>query len=679
MKRFFFVLLALLPAVSALAGREVYDIGRGWKFYTVDRRDSVGVTLPHTWNDTDAAVGRLDYYRGIGNYFRYLKARPEWRGKRVFVRFYGAGTVADLMVNGRHAGEHRGGNNAFEFEITDLLDYGGKNLLWVIVNNGARLDVLPTAGEENVYGGLFRQAEIIVTEPAAIGFDGYGGCGVLFATERADTLRASGSAAVTVNVPDSRHVQLDMRILDARDSVVFSGHAKHRADGGLSVAELPFEIERPHLWQGTADPYLYTVTVVLADGTRTDSVSFRTGLRTFSVDAARGFFLNGISYPLRGVVLWRDQAFSGPVFNEEELRRDMRLIREMGANAVRVAGGTHHPAFYELCDEEGVVVLADGPFAGTSTLDERGYFATPAFRDNAERQFRELVCQRYNNPSVAFWGIFADPEILGDDPIPFIGEMNRLVKSLDPGRLTVGISNKDGDVNRITDLVVWNHTFGWKTGLPGDIAIWRDQLRGDAEWRKIRSGVSYRVGGIAGQYAPKLVRPDPASGWHPENWQAYVHEVHIGALADERAFWGVFVGDMFDHGSVRTAAGGLRGVNDCGLVTFDRQVRKDAYWLYKANWNREDPFIHIASVRERRRSDKIQTVTGSPNLPVAELCVNGVSLGTRVARNGVMKWDGVQLRLGENGLRVFAVIAGDDDYVTVEETAVLTCRPGGGG
>lgn len=225
-------MLALLPAVSALAGREVYDIGRGWKFYTVDRRDSVGVTLPHTWNDTDAAVGRLDYYRGIGNYFRYLKARPEWRGKRVFVRFYGAGTVAALMVNGRHAGEHRGGNNAFEFEITDLLDYGGKNLLWVIVNNGARLDVLPTAGEENVYGGLFRQAEIIVTEPAAIGFDGYGGCGVLFATERADTLRASGSAAVTVNVPDSRHVQLDMRILDARDSVVFSGHAKHRADRG---------------------------------------------------------------------------------------------------------------------------------------------------------------------------------------------------------------------------------------------------------------------------------------------------------------------------------------------------------------------------------------------------------------------------------------------------------------
>ena len=80
---------------------------------------------------------------------------------------------------------------------------------------------------------------------------------------------------------------------------------------------------------------------------------------------------------------------------------------------------------------------------------------------------------------------------------------------------------------------------------------------------------------------------------------------------------------MFDHGSVRTAAGGLRGVNDCGLVTFDRQVRKDAYWLYKANWNREDPFIHIASVRERRRSDKIQTVTVYTNLPVAELCVNG--------------------------------------------------------
>lgn len=677
MKRFLFVCLLVALAVPVSRAREVYDIGRGWKFYTADWRDSVRVDLPHTWNDSDAAVGRVDYYRGAGNYFRYVQARPEWRGRRVFVRFYGAGTVADLMVNGRHAGEHRGGNNAFEFEITDLLDYGKKNLLWVIVDNGTRLDVLPTAGEDNVYGGLYRGAELIVTGPAAIGLDGYGGCGVLFTAESVDTLKASGRAAVTVNVPDSRHVQLRMVVRDARDSVVFEGNAKHKAGAGISVATVPFEIARPHLWQGTEDPYLYTATVVLSDGTFADSVSFRTGLRSFAADPVRGFFLNGVRYPLRGVVLWRDRAGSGPVATEEQLRRDVAIIREMGANAVRVAGGTHHPAFYDLCDEEGLVVLADGPFIGTSTLDGRGYFATDRFRDNARQQFRELVYQHYNNPSVLFWGIFAEPEMMGDNPIPFIEEMNGLVKSLDPVRLTVGVSNKDGEVNRITDLIVWNHAFGWKTGLPGDIAIWRDQLRGDPVWNKVRSAVSYRAEGIPGQYAARPVRGEPYGGWHPENWQSAVHEAHVEALADEEAFWAVFVGDMFDHGAARTAARNPKGLDYCGLVTFDRSVRKDAYWLYKANWNRTEPFVHIASVRNGRRSDAVQSVTVYSNLPVAELVVNGESVGTRVARGGVMRWDGVRLRQGDNALRVFAVTAADDDYLTVEDTARLTLLPGG--
>lgn len=677
MKRFFFVLLALLLAAPAAWSREVYDIGRGWKFYTVDRRDSAWVDLPHTWNTADAAVGRRDYYRGAGNYFRYLEAPAAWRGKRVFIRFYGAGTVADLMVNGRHAGEHRGGNNAFEFEITRLLDYGGKNLLWVVVNNAVRLDVLPTAGEDNVYGGLFREVEIVVTEPAAIGFDGYGGCGVRFTAERVDSLCASGVASVAVNIPEGRPVLLDLSIRDARDSVVFAGHSKYRAPTGVSVAELPFEVERPHLWQGTEDPYLYTVTVALADGPRTDSVTFRTGLRAFSADAVQGFFLNGKRYPLRGVVVWRDRAGSGPVCGVRELRRDVELIREMGANAVRVAGGTHHPAFYDLCDEEGIVVLADGPFAGVATLDERGYFATPEFRRNAAQQFRELVHQRYNHPSVLFWGIFAEPKLLGDDPIPFIREMNGIVKLLDPVRLTVGVSSQDGEVNRITDLVVWNHAFGWKTGMPADIAIWRDQLHRDPVWNTVRSAVSYRAGGEAGQYAAQLSRPDPVRGRHPENWQAYVHEVHLAALARDGAFWGVFVGDMFDHGSARVQPATLRGVSDCGLVTYDRQVRKDAYWLYKANWNATEPFLHIVSARDGVRCDSVQTVTVYTNLSVAELYLDGVSLGTRTAGDGVMRWEGVTLRPGDNPLRVCSIVARDDDYLTVEDAAVLTFRPEG--
>lgn len=652
MKRFFLFTACLFLTAAAASAREVYDLSRGWKFYTCDERDSVRVSLPHTWNDADALAGRTDYYRGVGNYMKNIRVQPSWRGKRIFVRFYGAGTVADLMVNGRHVGEHSGGNNAFEFEITDYLNYDGRNLLWVIVNNAPRLDVLPTAGQDNVYGGLFRGAEIIVTEPVAVGFDGYGGSGVRFGVGAADSERASGEAAVSVNSPENRNVLLSMRIFDGRDSLVYARCVKHRAVSGVSVAEIPYAIDAPHLWNGTADPYLYTVAVTLADGNRIDSVSFRTGFRSFRADAREGFFLNGESYPLRGVVLWRDQAVYGPVFNEEQLRRDVGLIKEMGANAVRVAGGTHHPAFYDICDEEGIIVLADGPFTGSTALDARGYYNTEGFRSNAERQLRELICQHYNNPSVMFWGIFSEPEMIGDDPVPFIKRLNAVAKELDPSRLTVGISNKDGEVNRITDLMVWNHTFGWKTGLPSDISIWRDQLHGDPVWNTLRSAVSYRAEGAAGQYAERLRRDELPKRHHPENRQAYVHEVHLGAVQADNGFWGIFVGDMFDHGSVRLTSDGRRGVDGCGLVSFDRSVKKDAFWLYKANWNMEEPFLHIASRRHPQRRYEQQEIIVYSNMPAAELYVNGISCGTRNAENGVMKWDGVRLEPGSNRVSV---------------------------
>lgn len=668
--------LLLLPAAAAFA-RETYDLSRGWKFYTCDERDSMRVSLPHTWNDGDALAGCIGYYRGAGNYLKNITVRPEWRGKRVFVRFYGAGTVADLMVNGRHAGEHRGGNNAFEFEITDYLNYDGRNLLWVIVNNAPRLDVLPTAGEENVYGGLFRGAEIIVTDPVTIGFDGCGGNGVRFAVLAADSVGASGKATVSVNSTENRNVQLSMSILDKNDSLVYERSVKYKAVAGVSEAALPFHIESPHLWDGTTDPYLYTVEVTLADGNRRDSVSFRSGVRSFRADAAEGFYLNGRSYPLRGVVLWRDQAVYGPVFTSEQLRRDIGLIKEIGANAVRVAGGTHHPEFYDICDEEGLIVLADGPFVGSNVLDARGYYNTAAFRDNAETQLRELICQLYNHPSVMFWGIFSEPEMIGDDPIQFIKRLNAVAKELDPSRPTVGISNKDGEVNLITDLIVWNHTFGWKTGLPSDISIWRDQLRGDPRWSKLRSAVSYRAEGAAGEYAERLRRDELPKRRHAENRQAYVHEVHIGALAGEKAFWALFVGDMFDHGSVRSVSGGRRGVNGCGLVSFDRTVKKDAFWLYKANWNTGEPFLYIASRKHPQRRDARQEIVVYSNLPVAELFVNGSSMGVRNAENGVMRWREIPLAAGCNEVTVVSSPDDGADDGRVQNSAVLVYSPQG--
>lgn len=675
MKRICIIAIFLLMALP-VAAREVYDLNRHWKFYTLDERDSVRVSLPHTWNNSDAAVGQVNYYRGTGNYFKYINARQEWRGKRVFIRFYGANMVTDLLVNGRYVGQHLGGSNAFEFEITNYLLYGSKNLLWVMVNNAARVDVLPTAGEENVCGGLFRKVELIVTDQSTIGLDGYGGNGVLFAPTSVNKEKASGTATVKINTPVGKSVQLEMRVSDARDSVVYVGHVKHKAEKALSEARIPFEIDLPHLWQGTDDPYLYKVTVLLEEGNTRDSVTFHTGLRKVSATPDKGLFLNGIHYPLRGVVLWRDQASSGPLFTEEQLRRDIQILREMGANAVRVVGGSHAREFYELCDREGIAVLAETPFTGTATFDARGYYNTPAFRENGMRQLKEMIYQSYNNPSVLFWGLFMEPEMLGDDPLPFIKEMHATAKSIDPTRLTVGVSNKDGDVNKQTDLIVWSHTFGWRTGMPGDIVIWRDQLQRDPEWSKVRSAVTYRAGGAFDRYTERMRKPDPQRNRHPENWQSNVHETYIKALGTDPKLWALFVGDLFDHGSVLYRGGEEAGVVNCGLVTADRNNRKDAYWLYKANWNSSDPFVYITAKRNTVRENKTQSITVYSNQPVAELFVGGVSKGTRTGSNGVFVWDNIQLVDGANELSAVSVVsAREGECITVEDKAVITYAP----
>ena len=675
MKKWLMICGLLLAALPARAEREVYDLNGGWMFYTYDQADSVSVELPHTWNDVDALAGRADYYRGAGQYVKSIYVPTQWQGRRVFIRFYGANTVADLLVNGRYAGQHRGGNNAFEFELTDLLNYGERNLLWVTVSNAFRTDVLPTSEAENVYGGLYRRAEIEVTGPTVIGFDGWGDLGVRMQPRKVNAGQASGQALVAVNALHNATCQIGVTIRDDRDSVVWRTVERHKVDEGVSEVAVPFTVEHPRLWQGTEDPYLYRVTVSLADGERVDSVSFRTGFRTFAVDAEKGFSLNSQPYPLRGVVLWRDQAVYGPVFTESQLRRDVALIREMGANAVRVAGGSHAREFYDLCDEAGLVVLTDGPLIGTTRLDRRGYYNAEAFRANGLRQLQEAIRQLGNHPSICFWGLFADPKMIGDDPRPFIEALQAEARRLDPSRLTAGVSNQDGDVNTLTDLIVWNHSFGWTLGQPEDIAIWRDQLHSDPVWKRMKSAVSYRAGGSPYQYADRLQWPDPSRSWHPENWQSHVHEVHYEALAADSTFWALFVGDMFDRGDADSGTNGSRGIDDCGLVSFDRRVRKDAFWFYKANWNKSEPFVRFAGRRHGRREGAVQSITVYSNLPVAELFVNGESLGTQVARNGVMTWENVQLRTGNNQLSAFSVISQGDDYVTLEDHMTLLYVP----
>ncbi len=667
MKRFL-VLLSLLGSFFAARAREVHDINRDWKFFTFNERDSSMVNLPHMWNQ-DALSGQKNYYRGIGNYLRYVDISSQWRGKRVFVKFYGANSVTHLMVNGRYVGEHRGGNNAFAFEVTRFLRYGRRNLFWVVVNNGRRIDVLPTTDFTNSYGGLFRRVEIIVTDDVALGFDDYGSDGVAIRCSDVSSDRVEGDAIVRLSSLREKQVTVDVDIFDNEGNAVGSFSSRVRTEEGKEVtATIPFEVDAPVLWQGTDQPYLYRFRVRVSDGTVSDEVTVRTGFRTVSVDAADGFLLNGRPYPLRGVVLYRDRPGVGTAVSEHQVAEDLDLICNMGANAIRVAEGTHCQEFYDLCDERGILVMTDAPFVGAVFLDSKGFYNFEDFKQNGKMQLQELIWQNYNHPSLFAWGVFVEPELRGDDPIPFIREMNAIAKALDPSRFTVGCSNKDGEVNTITDLIVWNHTFGWKEGMPEDIAIWQEQIHSDPVWNKLHSAVSYKCGGSIAHQTGRLEKSRMMGNWHPENWQTHFHEVYLRTLRDDRRFWAVWVGNMFDFGTARFSFGEGNGVNDYGLMTFDRCTPKDAYYLYKANWNESDPFVHIVGKRYAQRPEERRDIRVYSNLSEVELFVNGVSQGVRKGNYGIFIWNQLLLPAGSNRIEARSGESSDSAIIEISKS-----------
>lgn len=650
-------LAATLLLGAPLAARETFSLNRDWKFFTYSENNSTIVNLPHQWN-SDALGGKIDYYRGTGNYLRYVDFKPEWQDKQIFLRFGGANLVTDVLINGRHVGRHEGGSSAFLFEISDYLNFNGRDLLWVIVSNANQTTVMPSAGNEISYGGLFREVSIIIEEDTHIALDNFASDGIYIHTRKVTNELVEGEVEVRVtsNVAQSASLSLKIKSADGKDQTLSQ---RIRTKSGTVSAFIPFQIKNPLLWNGLAEPNLYDFEVQLNDGS---PIAVQTGFRYYEI-SKEGFVLNGQNYPIRGVVMHRDRALTGLAISEREVLDDVRFAVEMGANAIRIVGGCHHPAFYRICDNIGLLVINDLPLMGATTLNGKGFFNTEAFRENGKQQLQEMIFQNYNHPSVVVWNLFSELEVKGESPVEYLRELHSLCKRLDPNRFTSGWSNQDGDINFITDLVVWSHNLGWLEGTPSDIKVWQEQLATVPEWASLHSAVSYKCGGNIFHQSDNLQKPLVTSSWHPERWQTLFHETYLDALSEDQHFWGLFVDGLFDYASI-DAHRSAGGVSDMGIVSFNRQVRKDAFYLYKANWNNEEEFIYIAERRWASRINKNQTIKVYTNMPEVDLIVNGEFIGTKEAVDGIVIWEGVELQRGPNSIE--ANSRGITDRITVE-------------
>lgn len=623
---------ALLLAAAPLgAQRRVLPLDDDWHFRLssqVDRASGCRVDLPHTWNAQDALAGDPAYHRGVGNYTRTLHVPAEWRGRRLFLRFEGANTVTDLFVNGRHTGTHRGGYGAFLFEITDRVQYGGDNTLLVRVDNALHLDVMPLVGDFNFYGGLYRGVRLLVTGPLCISPLDYASPGVYLVQRAVDRRRAEVTARILLdNGGAEAPCEVRLAVRDS-SSVVVAKRRRLAPACGASEVGIDFRIEHPRLWQGRRDPHLYTVEVSLwREGRQLDVVEQPLGLRSVWVDPGQGFLLNGEHLPLHGVCRHQDRAEIGNALLPEHHAEDLSLIAEMGANAVRLAHYPQATEVYDLCDRYGMVVWAEIPFVGPGGYGDKGYVASAAFRANGREQLRELIRQHYNHPSICMWGLFNELKEEGDNPVEYLRELDLLAHAEDASRPTTAASNQSGALNFVTDLIAWNRYDGWYGGTPADLGRWLDRMH--AEHPSLCIGISeYGAGASVRHQQDTLVQPVPTGRWHPENWQTHYHIENWRTFLARPFVWGTFVWNMFDFGAAHRTEGDRTGINDKGLVSFDRRTRKDAFYLYKANWNAE-PLVRIAGRRDRVRTRGVQRIVVFSNCAETELLLDGLSQGVR--------------------------------------------------
>ena len=609
MKRYIATLL-LLAACASVQAREVFPLNEGWRFFFKSENISDNarhVTLPHPWNTDTGACGY--FLETTANYQNDMYVPAEWASKRLFVKFYGVQNVADLFVNGYHVGAHRGGSTAFTFEITDKIRFGEDNALLVVVSNNSRDDVLPASTDMNLYGGIYREAELILTGKTAVSPVHLGSEGVLVRQNSVTSALVEGEAEIYLTSAGESTCMLTLDITAPDGRKVFTKRQKTRLDGRPVV--IPFSIADPQLWSPSS-PALYRVTASIGEETVTDSVTVRTGFRNIQVTTAGGLTINGERIPVHGVTLYHDNAISGGAVLAQDYDADLQQIRDLGANALRSAVMPHAQYLYDRCDEQGLLVWVDSPLHRSSFLGDVAYFATPQFEQNGIQQLQEIIAQNYNHPSVVMWGIFSRLWMRGDDVTPYLRRLNDTAHAMDRSRPTVACSDQNGGLNFITDLIVWRQDVGWRKGSTDDVAVWRNQLQ--KNWSNLRSGVCYGGSGFIG-HKSYTAQTAPRSNWMPEERQTRFHEEYVKNLQNDSLFWGTWINNMFDYGSARRPY----GINGEGLVTIDRRERKDAYYLYRALWNERKPTLHIVdkrrSLRDRnRQAFSVYSSVGAPTL-----------------------------------------------------------------
>ena len=588
--------------------REITKIMKGWEFTGPDGTTTT-VDLPHTWNNIDGQDGGNDYWRGTCIYRTHFAA-PQFNtaSHQVWIQFDGVNASAHVVLNGSPVCNHDGGYSTFRANITELLR--DENELTVEVDNSKNDRVYPQKADFTFYGGIYRDVSLMVVSKNHFTLDYFGGPGI-----RITPTVQGADASVQVTTWHDGEGEVSIELLDAAGNTVATGKGP----------DITLTIFNAHLWNGVKDPYLYSCKArLVVNGTVEDETTTRFGVRSFKVDPKKGFFLNGKSYPLHGVSRHQDRKGLGNAITREMHDEDMALIKEIGANTIRLAHYQHDQYFYDLCDEVGMVVWAEIPYISEHM---------PNGRENTISQMKELIIQNYNHPCIVCWGVSNEITISTKDKKDMLDnhrQLNDLCHEMDKTRLTtLACYAMCGPFNRsahITDMVSWNLYLGWY--VPGFIL--NDLWMGFFHLCFPNRPFGYSEYGAEGM--PNLHSTHPHRGDHTEEYQAKYHEYMLRCFKRHPWMWATHVWNMFDFAADARDQGGEPGMNHKGLVTFDRKTKKDSFYLYKAWWS-DEAFVHICSKRFVERTGSTATVKVYSNQSTVALYVNGNKVGEQTGEH----------------------------------------------
>ncbi len=639
--------------------RQTTELNDAWSFTkqpqtefpTTPPKDAERIELPHTWNANDGQNGADGYSRGCGYYFRKLYVIPE-EERKYFLRFDAAAYDCTVYLNGTEAAYHKGGYSAFVVDITNKL-LTGNNDIAVKVSNQANDDIYPQLADFTFYGGIHRKVRLMSVPTTHFALEEYAENGVSLSSEITSIKKCYIDNDIGYELRGDAILTVQAHIISPKDTdtvrytlISPSGETVTTAYRSASSPDIRLQLSDIKLWHGVRAPALYTLEAELIRNNEVlDSVSTRHGFRCFNIDPQRGFYLNGEPTPLRGVARHEDKLGVGNALTDKDHKQDIELIRELGANTVRLSHYQHASEFYDLCDTYGLIVWAEIPYISK-------LLKSAAAQQNARSQLRELIVQCREHPSVCFWGISNEITVggTGDALAARLGELHALAHELDSTRPTtlaqVTSEPMDSPLNHITDLLSYNHYFGWYMGELSDNDRWIDEFHN--KYPQTTIGLSeYGCEGIISYHSD-----EPHAGDYSEEYQCLYHEHMLKLLESRPWIWSSYVWNMFDFGSALRDEGGVKGRNNKGLVSFDRKIKKDAFYLYKAYWSTV-LFVHICEKRYYRRSTATVNVKVYSNAAHVRLYCNGERIAEKDGTH-VFLFTSVPLQKGLNTLTATA-------------------------